>query len=99
MLVPHELAGAAREALQGVQQIGRNALSLDMRCALVPVSVVRAEGRDVLLAYQALGPARKLAMISGGGIDCAEAIAKSPQGGQFIVSAEAWINVHSRKAG
>jgi hypothetical protein len=89
VLLPPELAGAARKALQGVQQIGRNALSLDMRCALVPVSVVRAGGRDVLLAYQALGPARKLAMISGGGIDCAEAIAKSHQGGQFIVSADA----------
>jgi hypothetical protein len=89
VLVPSELAIAARRALQGVQQIGRNALSLDLRCALVPVSVVRAEGRDVMLAYQALGSTRKLAMISGGGIDCAETIAKSSQGTQFAVNADA----------
>jgi hypothetical protein len=89
VLVPNELAGAARGALQGIQQIGRNALSLDIRCALVPIAAVRAEGRDVRVAYQALGPARKLAMMSGGGIDCAEAIAKSAKGAQFNVNADA----------
>jgi Protein of unknown function (DUF3095) len=89
VLVPAELADAARTALQGVQKIGRNALSLDMRCALVPVSVVRSAGRDVLLTHQSLGPGRKLAMIAGGGIDCAESIAKSRQGVQFLLEAGA----------
>ena len=89
VLIPSELAGAARTALQGVQQIGRNALSLDIKCALVPIAAVRAEGRDVRVVYQALGPARKLAMISGGGIECAEAIAKSASGNRFNVSAGA----------
>lgn len=89
VLVPSELKIAAQHALQGVQQIGRNALDLDMRCALVPVSAVRAKGRDVRVAYQSLGTARKLAMLSRGGIDCAEAIAKSAAGAPFIVNAGA----------
>ncbi|MCE9522289.1 MAG: DUF3095 domain-containing protein [Alphaproteobacteria bacterium] len=88
VLIPSAFEGAARTALQGVQKIGRNALSLDLRCALVPVAAVRAEGRDVRVAYQSLGSARKLAMISGGGIDCAEALAKSASGAQFVVSAD-----------
>jgi Protein of unknown function (DUF3095) len=89
VLVPPDLEDDARRALRGVQKIGRNALSLDMRCALVPVRAVRAAGRDVLLAHQALGPARKLSMIAGGGIDCAESIAKSRQGAQFLLEADA----------
>ncbi len=88
VLIPNELGDATRTALKGIQKIARNALSLDLRCALVPVGVVRAENRDVKIAYQALGPARKLAMISGGGIDCAEAIGKSAKGAPFIVNAD-----------
>jgi Protein of unknown function (DUF3095) len=89
VLLPGELALAARNALQGVRRIGREALALDMHCALVPVGAVRAAGRDVRLAYQALGPVRKLAMICGGGLECAEAIAKSAQGAQFVITPDA----------
>jgi hypothetical protein len=89
VLVPPDLHDQAETALKGIQQIARNALDLDLRCALVPVKAVRAEKRDVKIAYQALGPARKLAMMSGGGIDCAETIAKSAQGAPFIVNADA----------
>jgi len=89
VLVPSEFHNAAQQALKGVQQIGRNVLSLDIRCALVPVHAVRSEGRDIKIVSQALGPARKLAMIAGGGIDCAEAIAKSANNAAFIVNADA----------
>jgi len=89
VLVPGDLAGQARTALKGVQRVARNALSLDIRCALVPVDAVRARNRDVRLAYQTLAPKRKLAMLAGGGIDCAEAICKSPDGSAFVVNADA----------
>jgi hypothetical protein len=89
VLVPGELAQQATDALKGVQQVARNALSLDIRCALVPIKAVRAQGCDVKLAYQALGPKRRLAMMSGGGIDCADAICKAPDGYEFVVTADA----------
>ncbi|NOT38977.1 MAG: DUF3095 family protein, partial [Alphaproteobacteria bacterium] len=66
VLVPADLAQQATEALKGVQQVARNALTLDIRCALIPLKAVRAQGRDVKLAYQTLGPKRRLAMMSGG---------------------------------
>jgi hypothetical protein len=89
VLVPGELAGQAREALKGVQQVARNALHLDIRCGLVPLSAVRAQKRDVTLAYQTLAPKRKLAMLAGGGIDSAEAICRTPDGAAFVVTADA----------
>ena len=88
VLIPPDLGPAARTALAGVQQISRNALSLDIRCALVPLSAVRAQSRDVRLAYQTLGPARKLAMMAGGGIDVAEALCKSPDGSEFAITTD-----------
>ncbi len=88
VLVPPHLAPAAREALAGVQKIGRDVLSLELRCALVPVRAVRALGREVCVAFHTLSSARRLAMIAGGGIDCAEAIAKSPDGAAYVVNAD-----------
>ncbi|MFM9865216.1 MAG: DUF3095 family protein [Micropepsaceae bacterium] len=89
VLVPGDLSAQAKDALKGVQKVARNALSLDIRCALIPVGAVRAQGRDVKLAYQTLAGKRKLAMMSGGGIDCAEAICKSPEASEFLVTADA----------
>ncbi len=88
VLVPSDLEPQARNALKGVQQISRRALSLDLRCALMPIAAIRAEGRDVRLAYQTLAPKRKLAMMSGGGLDCAEILAKSAKGASFVVTAD-----------
>lgn len=84
VLVPPEKVDTARIALQAVQNTGRSVLDLDLRTALVPVKAVRASGRDVRLAYQDLGRGRKLAMISGGGIDHAESLAKSDGSGFAI---------------
>lgn len=89
VLVPPDLAGITRTALKGVQRIVRNALALDTRAALIPVSVVRAQGFDVRIAYQTLSGERKLAMLSGGGVDRAETMCKSPDGAPFAITAEA----------
>jgi len=85
VLVPAEQGSASRRALAGVQKISRNVLNLDLRCALVPVAAIRKKGKDVRIAFLAMTPQRRLAMISGGGIDCAEMIAKSPEGAAFAV--------------
>jgi hypothetical protein len=89
VLVPPDLADTARTALKGVQRLVRNALSLDTRAALIPVSAVRAQGLDVRIAYQTLSGQRKLAMLSGGGTDRAEAMCKSADGAPFAITAEA----------
>ena len=89
VLVANDLATQARNALKGVQQVARTALDLDIRCALIPISVVRAADSEVKLAYQKLGPNRRLAMMAGGGLDRAEAICKSAAGTPFTVAADA----------
>jgi hypothetical protein len=89
VLVPPHLADRTRTALQGIQKISRNALALDMRCALIPLAAIRDRGQDVKIAYQTLGPARTLAMLSGGGIDAAETLIKLPEGAPFLVTADA----------
>jgi len=85
VLVPPEKIETARSALRAVQNTGRNVLDLDLRCALVPVKAVRVAGRDVRLAYHDLGRGRRLAMISGGGIEQAEALSKTQLGGGFAI--------------
>lgn len=87
VLIPREREATARSALAGIHRISREALQLEMRCALVPVSEVRARGRDIAVALHALSPARTLAMIAGGGLECAEALAKAPEGREFMISA------------
>ena len=89
VLIPNDLEPKARRALAGIQKISSEVLQLQMRCALVPVAAVRAEGKSVNVALHALSSERKLAMISGGGIDCAEEIAKSAKGAAFAISADA----------
>ena len=85
VLVPPEKAVTTQQALCAVQSTGRGVLDLDLRCALVPVRAVRAAGRDVRLAYQDLGRGRRLAMISGGGIEQAEVMSKI--GSDFVLAA------------
>jgi hypothetical protein len=85
VLIPPDLRDRALAALQGIQQVASNILALDMRCALVPVAAVRAKGFDVRLSYQALESGRRLAMLAGGGIDCAEALSR---GEDFTVTAD-----------
>jgi hypothetical protein len=89
VLVPPDLSETTTIALQGVQHIVRNTLSLDTRCALIPVAAVRADGFDVRLAYQALHGSRRLAMLCGGGIDHAETLCKSAAGERFAITADA----------
>jgi hypothetical protein len=89
VLIPPELSARAREALKGAQKVARDALALDMRCALVPVAAVRAEGADVRLAYYVLHSGRRLAMLCGGGSDAAEALCKSAKGAEFALAADA----------
>jgi hypothetical protein len=73
----------ARAALSATAAWTRDDLGLELRAALVPVSVVRARGLDVRVAR--FGPSKNVsfAMFSGGGLAWAEAAMKD---GQFAVA-------------
>jgi hypothetical protein len=73
----------ARAALAATAAWSRDDLLLDLRAALVPVSVVRAQGLDVRVAR--FGPSKNVsfAMFSGGGLTWTEAAMKE---GRFAVA-------------
>ena len=73
----------AREALAATATWVREDLDLIMRVALVPVSVVRAQGLDVRVARFGPSPHVAYAMFSGGGLGWAEAAMKR---GEFTVA-------------
>ncbi len=89
VLIAPDLAETTTSALKGVQRMARNTLSLDTRCALIPVAAVRGDGFDVRLAYQTLHGSRRLAMLCGGGIDHAETLCKTQAGERFAINADA----------
>jgi hypothetical protein len=76
----------ARSALAATASWTRDDLGLELRAALVPVSVVRDQARDVRVAR--FGPSKNVsfAMFSGGGLAWAEAAMKE---GRFAVPAAA----------
>jgi hypothetical protein len=80
-VAPEDLE-CAREALAATAVWVEESLNLMMRVALVPVSVVRAQGLDVRVAR--FGPSANLsyAMFSGGGLGWAETAMKR---GEFAV--------------
>src|SRR5271167_1441521 len=76
-------ADVARSALAATAAWTRDDLGLELRAALVPVSVVREQARDVRVAR--FGPSKNVsfAMFSGGGLAWAEAAMKE---GRFAVA-------------
>ena len=68
---------AAREALAATAVWVREALQLELRTALVPVSAVRDRGLDVRVARYAPSAHVSYAMFSGGGLPWAEAAMKA----------------------
>src|ERR1700684_931508 len=80
---PDDLA-SARDALAATATRGEESLNLVLRVALVPVSAVRAQGRDVRVARFGPSPNLSYAMFSGGGLGWAEAAMKR---GEFAVAA------------
>jgi hypothetical protein len=72
----------ARDALAATAAWVHEALNLDLRVALVPVTEIRAQGLDVRVARFAPSSNLSYAMFSGGGLGWAEAAMKR---GEFAV--------------
>jgi hypothetical protein len=77
--IPGGHAALAREALAATAAWTRDDLDLALRAALVPVSAVREQGRDVSVARYAPSPDVTYAMFRGGGLAWAERALKAGQ--------------------
>lgn len=75
-----------RQALAAVRTWVREELQLDLRTALVPMSAVRSEGLDVMVARFSPSEYVSYAMFFGGGTSWAE---RQMKAGNFIVEAAA----------
>ncbi|MFD1695185.1 DUF3095 family protein [Roseibium aestuarii] len=78
VLVPGSDLQAGRLALAGLAKLAHEETGLDLRIAAIPVSILRARGRDVRLRKYELQPGNYLAMAVGGGLELADSILKSP---------------------
>jgi hypothetical protein len=74
--VPPGTEPAVRDALARVQVFAREEIGLTLRCALVPVEVIRGAGHDVTVARFQASPHAAYAMFAGGGIAWAERVMK-----------------------
>jgi hypothetical protein len=70
--LPPEQADRGLDALTAAAAWARDELDLQMRVALMPVEVVRAQGLDVRVARFAASPDVSYAMFTGGGLAWAE---------------------------
>lgn len=77
LVVPPESASTASDALAQTAQWASDGLGLTLRAAMIPVSDIRAAGRDIRIARFAASPGVSYAMISGGGLSWAEAEMKA----------------------
>jgi len=75
-------AADVRDALARTAAFARDELRLDLRAALIPLSVIRAAGLDVRIAWFQPSPEVRYAMFSGGGLEFAEAQMKA---GRFAI--------------
>lgn len=71
LALPGEQAGLLREALGETSAFVRDALSLELRAAVLPVADIRAAGHEVKLARFARSPHVDYAMFAGGGVSFA----------------------------
>jgi len=76
LLVPQSLRLAATEALLRLQAASGTLFGLELRVAAMPVSDLRQRGADIRIRKYQLSPSNFLAMISGGGLELADALLK-----------------------
>lgn len=78
LIVPGSLRQAASDALLRLQASSEAMFALTLRVGAVPVADLRQSGSDVRIRKYELSPDNFLAMISGGGVDEADALLKDP---------------------
>lgn len=87
--VPPSLLKAATVRLAALRDKSQDLYGLELRAAAVPVSAIRAAGREVVVQKYRLDGANALAMFAGGGLALAEDWLKQPDGNGFHLPEEA----------
>ncbi|WP_020590984.1 DUF3095 domain-containing protein [Kiloniella laminariae] len=71
------------DELLAVQHFGRDFFDLELRVGAVPLSQIRKQGKDVLVARLELSPGNNLALFSGGGLVLADQLIKADSTGEY----------------
>lgn len=79
LLIEPAVVPAVEEALVRTRSLAKDEFDLELRIGLVPVSVVRSAGADVLVARHEVSPGNNIAMFGGGGVEMAEELVKSKE--------------------
>lgn len=95
VLVPGSSGEVALVALRGLRELARSAFQLDLRCAVVPVGELHADGHQVSVAKFRASPNVTLAMFMGDGFSVAEQWVKDPHEGQryFVEDGPGSVNL------
>ncbi len=85
LCIPPAWEERAKARLIGTVQMAREAFGLSLRAGIIPVHVVRSLGFDVRVARHRISRGFVQAMFTGGGIECAESLLKTAEGGRFML--------------
>jgi hypothetical protein len=87
LCIPGSIADEARQALQATRTMAMELYGIELRIGIVPVSYIREQGHDVLVARSRLSSSFTQAAFSGGGLQFAEECLKIPSAAsQFSIS-------------
>ena len=76
LLIPNELKDQITQALIQTRALSKAEFDIDLRIGMVPIQVIREQGKDVLVNRFELSPGNALAMFSGGGVELADKLIK-----------------------
>jgi len=88
MMVPPETLPRVRQALLETRNLAKKGFGLSLRIGMVPVSRVRGEEVDVLVAKFRLSHGNYLAVFTGGGVGLVDKLIKADDGSQGYVLPE-----------
>jgi len=85
LCVPPGWAEKTKSRLIGTVRMVDEAFGLSLRAGMVPVHLVRSRGYDLRVARHRISASYVQAVFTGGGIEYAESLIKTPEGDAFVV--------------
>jgi len=78
LCIPHSIIEEVKQALLATRNMAKEVYGIELRIGIVPVSYIREQGYDVLIARSRLSSSFTQAAFSGGGLQFAEECLKIP---------------------
>ncbi|NUN68815.1 MAG: DUF3095 domain-containing protein [Bacteroidetes bacterium] len=88
LCIPASILEETRQALAATRAMAADLYGIELRTGIIPVSYIRAQGRDVLVAKSRLSSSFTQAAFTGGGLQYAEECLKDPAAARFRVEPE-----------